>query len=136
MLAASAREAQKYLDEAHENAIQLLLDQQHKAAELLINDLAEAEVAHQATVDAAANLPTAEKTASMAAHALDAAGLLERQESAARLLLDAQMQTAALLHDAVERASADILMKGQKEAAAILLSARMRIEDLRSANDS
>lgn len=133
VLAKSAQDAQGLLDDAHRDAVQLLIEQQLKAAELLVAERVEAEDDRRTAVEAADSLSEANGREAMAAHDRGAADLLERERIAAQMLLDAQRRAATILEAAVQTASVDLLMAGQKEAAAILLEARMRVEDQRAA---
>ncbi len=131
LLADSARDAQAVLDDAHREAVALLLEEQQRAADILLGEVCDAARSSDKGVRAAGRLPEAGRERSVTDHDGEVADVLARQEAAAQRLLGAQHKVAARLNHAVESASADILMTGQKEAAAILLEARLRVQDRR-----
>lgn len=131
VLADSARQAQAMLDETHRQAVALLMEEQQRAAELLLGELGDAEDSREEVELAIESLP--EDQREQATQELDdeAAEILSRQEAAAQMLAAAQHRAASTVSHAVESATADILLMGQKEAAAILLEARLRVKDRR-----
>lgn len=131
VLADSAREARAVLDDAHREAVALLLEEQQRAADLLLGELGDATRSRDKAVRTAGRLPEDQREQAVEDHNSQAADVLSRQEIAAQSLLRAQQEVAARLNHAVGTASADILMTGQKEAAAILLEARLRVVELR-----
>lgn len=131
VLADSAAKARERLDEAHRNTLDLLIDQQQRAAALLLSEGIEAVRVRDEAVASTKGLDAEEAVEFMASHDAEALDLLERQRIAAQLLLSAQEKAAAMLDAAVAMAISDILIAGQKQAAAILLEAKERVEGAR-----
>lgn len=132
VLASSAAEARRILDDAHREAVELLLNQQKAAAVLLVGEEQAATTSRAEAVAKVVDATQEDGEAALARHDAIGADLRARQGEAARLLMESQRAAAETLSDAVERASSDVLIKGQRDAAAILLDARMRVEELRS----
>jgi hypothetical protein len=109
VLSASSAEAERVSSEAEAEAVALVLEQQ-KLAESVLN---------QAHEDAA--------------ELMDASGgadtLLESHRTAAELLADTDREVAAKLDETTTNAAVDALMRGQREAAAILLESWMRVTE-------
>ena len=113
VLTASSAEAERVADEAETEALALLLEQQ-KLAERVLHE---------------------QEAASESAHAAGETGdPLEGHRTAADLLADAQLEVAAKLQRTTTNAGVDVLMAGQREAAAILLDAWMKITKGRPPN--
>lgn len=133
ILADSAREALAMLEHAHHEAVELLLQQQQEAAALLLGERHAAVSARSEAAEAAGQLSSVDGKEFLAGHDRTAADLTFRQAEAAEILIRAQREVAQTLSEAVDRASADILMDGQRRAASVLLQARMEVEDARTA---
>ena len=125
-----AREkAHRQLLEAHEAAVALLLRQQDEAARLLLKQSDDAGVNSISRMAEASTLPKAEREILIAEHRQDADDLLEAQRIAAEGLIAAQASATLVLRESVERTAAHVLLTSHKEAAAILLDARMKVMD-------
>jgi hypothetical protein len=108
VLSASSAEAERVADEAEADAMALLLEQQGLAERVLREQ------------EAAAGRKRA---------AAESDELLEAHRTAADLLAAAQEEVAAKLQGTAASGGVDVLMAGQREAAAILLDAWMRITE-------
>ena len=108
VLAASSAKAESVADEAEADAVALLLEQQGLAERVLReqDEAAERERAAGETDDS-----------------------LEAHRTAAELLADAQEEMAAKMRRTKTNAGVDALMTGQREAAAILLDAWMKVTE-------
>ncbi|HET6352146.1 MAG TPA: hypothetical protein VFG89_08465 [Coriobacteriia bacterium] len=135
VLARARDDAERILLEAHEQAVALLLRQQDQAARLLLKQEDDARVDDLQVKDQAADLPAAERGARLANHREDADALLERQRLAAEILVSAQTQAATELRESLQHVAADVLLRSHKEAAAILLEARIRVIEGWSGNE-
>lgn len=108
VLTTSSAKAEKVADEAEADAVALLLRQQELAGRVL------AEQEDAATRGAAPG---------------EGDALIEAHRTAAELLAIAEEELANSLHGAKANAAVDVLMAGQREAAAILLDAWMRVTE-------
>lgn len=109
VLSVANAEASRMANEAENDAVALLLDQQARAADLL----------HQAREVAAQDAGSAE----------DESVTLEAHRAAAELLGAAERDVAASLLATRADAAVDVLMAGHREAAAILLAAWMSVTE-------
>jgi hypothetical protein len=101
VLSASEQRARMLLDDAERAAVALLLKQRKIAAELLASQIDDDEK------------------------------LIETNRLAAEALVKAEKLKAGMHREAVEYEVIDILCRGQREAAAILLEAQMNVTDAR-----
>lgn len=140
VLMASQRDAQKVLAEAREKAERMLLDahceavemllrQQDEAARLLLKQQDDLAVNSIRNMAEGKNLPPAEREALLKQHTQDTDQILEAQRVAAELLVAAQAEASRVLRESLQHAAADVLMTSHKEAAAILLQARLEVMD-------
>jgi hypothetical protein len=108
VLSASSARAEQVADEAEADAVALLLEQQ---------ELAERRLQEQ------------EEAVKRARAAGETDDVLEAHRTAAELLAAAQEEVAAKLQGKTANGGVDVLMAGQREAAAILLDAWMQITE-------
>jgi hypothetical protein len=109
VLSASSSEARRVASEAEAEAVVLMLEQQKRAESLL----------KQGQEDAAEHaLSEDEKGA-----------LLESHRAAAEVLAATEQEVAATLGETKTNGAVDVLMAGQREAAAILLDAWMQVTE-------
>lgn len=125
----SRDDAERVMLEAHKRATQLLLSQQETAGQLLLQLALDVNVAEQSAEEGDSALSQARRDDLGDQRRRQAEFNLEIQRRAAELLLTAQSEAASTLGDAVARAASDSLIRGQKEAAAVLLAARMSVLD-------
>ena len=111
VLTASSIEAERVASEAEAAAVGLLLEQQQRAEGLI----------KQGQDDATEQPQSEEQTSA----------LLESHRTAAEVLASTEQELAATLHEADTNAAVDVLMAGQREAAAILLDAWMQVTEAR-----
>ncbi|MDR3686122.1 MAG: hypothetical protein P4L93_04080 [Coriobacteriia bacterium] len=109
VLSASNTEARRVASDAEAKAVALLLEQQ-KRAESLIKQGQEDATEHVLSED--------EKGA-----------LLESHRAAAEVLAATEQEVAATLGETKTNGAVDVLMAGQREAAAILLDAWMQVTE-------
>jgi hypothetical protein len=109
VLSASSAEAERVADGAEVDAVALLLEQQ-RLAERVLREQEAAEAARAAG---------------------KADDLLEAHRTAAELLAAAEDEVAAKLRRTTTSGGVDVLMAGQRKAAAILLDAWMRVTEAR-----
>ena len=107
VLSASSAEAERVADEAEADAMALLLEQQGQAERVLREQEAAAGRSAAAESD----------------------DLLEAHRRAADLLAATQEEVAAKLQGTAASGGVDVLMAGQREAAAILLDAWMQVTE-------
>lgn len=147
ILIASQNEAAKVLSDARTEAEALLSDAADAAAELLRAQhdeaerllFADAEIARDALENAYAEgetKPNGESKRFLDEHKRRAALLVESQKRTADALPAAEEGEAGTAKAAVRARSADILMRAQREASAILLRGWMRVMELRGAEAS
>jgi hypothetical protein len=127
-LSTARDEAEHMLHAACRDSVALLSAQQQIAADLLFTERDDAVQSAAATGGAAKGLPDPQRKISLKYQEWDAEALLATQQRAAEELVATEQKSARMLQDAVEHATTDALMKGQREAAAALLEARMRVE--------
>lgn len=108
VLSASGAKAEQVADEAEADAVALLLEQQ--------------EVAER-------RLQEQEEAVKRGRAAGETDDMLEAHRTAAELLAAAQEEVAAKLQGTAANGGVDVLMAGQREAAAILLDAWMRVTE-------
>lgn len=129
ILSDARRQAVSRRHAARSETVELLLRQQKAAERLLAEQALEAvETASQAARHAAA-VPTESREGILAEVGSRANELLKRQSEAAEALRLGAESDAVKKHEAVERDSTSILMVAHREAAAVLLQARMLVED-------
>jgi len=131
-LSTARDEVEHMLHAACRDSVALLLEQQQMAANLLFTERDDAVQCAATNGGAAEGLPDPQREISLKYHEWDAETLLATQQRAAEALVAAEKKSARMLHDAVEHATTNALMKGQREAAAALLEAGMRVETARA----
>ena len=109
LLSATGAEAKRVASEAEAEAVALMLEQQQLAEELLHHER--------------------EGSSEPARPAGEADTLLDAHRTAADLLAATQQEMAAKLSETTTNAAVDVLMRGQREAAAILLEAWMQVTE-------
>lgn len=109
LLSTSRAEAERVASEAEAEAVALVLEQQKLAEGLL----------HQEQEDASGR----------ARSGGEAGALLDSHRTAAELLAATEQEVAAKLSETTTNAAVDVLMRGQREAAAILLEAWMQVTE-------
>ena len=131
ILADARREAEGLRSEKQSEAETILLRQQQVAERLLSRHADDAAEAAERTDRASEEAPLERKDQVLGEAAVRAEDLLRRQAAAAEALRAAEESEAARRHDRVEHDSTEILMEAHREAAAVLLRARMVVEDRR-----
>jgi len=106
VLAASRAEAGRVVSQAETDAVALLLEQQKRAERLI-------QQAHENGIDSAEG----------------GQALLESHRRAAEVLATTEEEVAAKLSETTANAAVDVLMAGQREAAAILLESWMQVTE-------
>ena len=109
VLSASSAEAKRVVSEAEVEAVALILEQQGRAESLLHREQ--------------------EAASERARSRGGASALLESHRTAAELLAATDQEVAVKLRGTKTNAAVDVLMAGQREAAAILLEAWMRVTE-------
>lgn len=109
VLSTSSAEAKRVASEAEAEAVALMLEQQKLAEGFL----------HQEQEDASGR----------ARSGGDAGALLDSHRTAAELLATTEQGVAAKLSETTTNAAVDVLARGQREAAAILLEAWMQVTE-------
>jgi hypothetical protein len=109
LLSTSRAQAERVASEAEAEAVALVLEQQKLAEGLL----------HQEQEDASGR----------ARSRGEAGALLDSHRTAAELLAATEQEVAAKLSETTTNAAVDVLMRGQREAAAILLEAWMQVTE-------
>ncbi len=109
VLAASSAKASQVASEAEADAVALVLEQQKRAESLIVKG-------REGGIERADSVEEA--------HAL-----LESHRDAAEALAATEHEVAAKLSETKTNAAVDVLMAGQREAAAILLDAWMQVTE-------
>lgn len=134
ILSTTRLEAQRHVDCARDDAAALLLEEQRKAERLLESQRSTASDSKHSAEGIAEALPQKQADALREHERSEAKTLLESQKRAADVLLAAQKKAAAKFQGAVASQAADTVMRGQREAVAILLEARMLVEGSRGSD--
>lgn len=132
MLTTSASNAADLLARSDEDAAADLIREQELAAELLLQESAQATDAARDVDGSTQGLSDAEAEEYREQARLEAESLRIAHERTASELAKVEKALAARVGEAMAAAAVDILMDGHRAAAAILLEARMRVADNRS----
>lgn len=132
MLTTSASNAADLLARSDEDAAADLIREQELAAELLLQESAQATDAARDVDGSTQGLSDAEAKEYREQAQLEAESLRIAHERTASELAKVEKALAARVGEAMAAAAVDILMDGHRAAAAILLEARMRVADNRS----
>lgn len=131
VLSATRLEAQRQVDLACDKAAALLLEEQAQAERLLAAQAKTASKSRRSTQVTAAGLIAEQANSLLAREAREAEALLANQKAAAEVLVEAERKAALRRHHEVEHGASEMILRGQREAVAILLQARMELEERR-----
>lgn len=121
--------ADRVLADANQEAVAIRLQQQEVACRLLLDEQADAVEAATSGLFAGGDSSGGQGSGPFGVREQNARALLDAQFLIAEALLAAQRKTAEALGTSVDRAAVDALILGQRQAAAILLGAGMRVLD-------
>lgn len=131
VLTESARRAADLLAQCSEDAAAELLKEQELAQALLLEEEQRALLAAEDSELASDGLSEADSAEYLERNRLSAESLRLAHERTAAELAKVEKALAAKVGEAIATAAVDMLMDGHREAAAVLLQARMSVTDRR-----